>query len=621
MCGIAGVLAFNKNGRKDFSRLPAAIEKLNLRGPDRQKIWENEKFCAGHTRLSIIDLSEASDQPFVSKDGRYVMLLNGEIFNFRELRKELEGLGEIFHTDGDVEVALRCFMSYGKDCLNKFNGFFAFAVYDTQKEELFLARDRFGIKPLLVYSDSDRLIFASEMKAMLEFSIPRNIDMSVVSDYFQFTYCPEPETLIKGVLKLPAAKYAIVKSGNYSEFSYYDIPESVFEGDYNDAKSALSELLNDAIRLRLISDVPLGSFLSGGLDSSIISVLAARQEKNMEVFTIGFPDHPYYDETKYAREIADMHALNHRVIPVREDDFLRALPQVLDYIDEPFADSSSIAVHVLSAFVKKHVTVALSGDAADEIFGGYRKHRAALSIMNASGVKKTLMKSLSHIPGQYSRAKKTTDLLRKMQRLGNASKLSGNELYRFLAAFMTDESLNNLFSNYSNIERKDIKNIIGQIDPNDFNTFLRADMKMVLCGDMLRKIDMMSMANSLEVRPPFLDYRIINLAFSFPSKWKVNGKKSKKILMDTFSDFIPPSIINRPKHGFEVPMGKWMEGALLKQMKHEWLEDDFIKSQGVFKPETIRFLLEEVKKGNASTHQSVLWSLIVFQNWWKKYLS
>ncbi|PLW93536.1 MAG: asparagine synthase (glutamine-hydrolyzing) [Marinilabiliales bacterium] len=347
MCGIAGVLALSENGKSLFPFLPAAIQKLHLRGPDRHKIHENGDFSGAHARLSIIDLSEASDQPFISEDGRYILLLNGEIFNFREIRAELEGQGRTFKTSGDVEVALQAFMHYGPACLEKFNGFFAIAVYDNQKKSLFLARDRYGIKPLYYYQDGQNLIFASEMKAMLEFPIKRELDEASFRDYFQFTYIPEPYTMLKNVHKLPAAHYAEVKNGEFELKQWYEIPEEKYEGSYEDAQKDLRELMEDSVAKRMISDVPLGAFLSGGIDSSIVSVLAARQNSKMEVFSITFPDHPYYDESTYAKEVAKMHGLNQQLIPVREKDFLDALPKVLDYLDEPFADSSAIAVYVL----------------------------------------------------------------------------------------------------------------------------------------------------------------------------------------------------------------------------------------------------------------------------------
>ncbi|MBN2730034.1 MAG: asparagine synthase (glutamine-hydrolyzing) [Bacteroidales bacterium] len=621
MCGIAGVLALTENGKSLFPFLPAAIQKLHLRGPDRNKIHESGDFAGAHARLSIIDLSEASDQPFISDDGRYILLLNGEIFNFREIRAELEGQGRSFKTTGDVEVGLQAFIQYGPACLDKLNGFFAIAVYDTHEKSLFLARDRYGIKPLYYFQDAQSLIFASEMKALLEFPIKRELNQASFRDYFQFTYIPEPFTMLKGIQKLPAAHYAMIREGKMELKQWYEIPEGKYEGSYEDAQKDLRELMEDSIAKRMISDVPLGAFLSGGIDSSIVSVLAARQNSKMEVFSITFPDHPYYDESVYAKEVAQMHGLNHQLIPVREKDFLDALPKVLDYLDEPFADSSAIAVHVLSEFVRKHLTVALSGDAADEIFGGYRKQRAAAAIMGSSAAKRALLKSLRHIPGNYSRKSKAGDLMRKMQRMGKAASLNGNDLYVFLASFMAEEEKTKIFSPNIQSYGNSLQHLLGTVSVDDFNTFLRADMKMVLNGDMLRKTDLMSMANSLELRSPFLDYRIINFAFSLQSNWKVDKKTGKRILLDAFQDIIPPSVLKRPKHGFEVPLGSWIQGDLLNELENSWLNNSFIRSQGLFNPEYIGYLLSQVRIGKASVYQSTIWSLIVFQNWWKKYMA
>ena len=620
MCGITGVFSHNDNGRKFFDSLPDALETLRQRGPDYSAIKGDEHFLFGHARLSIIDTSEASHQPFVSEDCRYTLVFNGIIFNFREIRAELEKQGHVFRTCGDVEVVLKSFIQNDVKCFETFNGFFAIGIFDSWEQRLILARDRFGVKPLLYYSEASAFVFASEMKAMLKYPIRRTLDEQSVYEYFRLTYIPEPHSIFQEIKKLNAAHYAIVTKDAIDIQSYYSIVNDDFKGNYEDACEHFRTLLSDSVHMRLIADVPLGTFLSGGIDSSVISVLAAQHNQQIHAYSIGFPDSPYYDESAYAAEVAKKHGLQHTIIPVTESDFLKALPTVLDYIDEPFADSSAIAINVLSAFVRQYVTVALSGDGADEIFGGYRKHRALAMIARANCVKMAAFRAAAAIPGVFGRGSRFSDKMRQARRMGRVASMRPEERYLFLAAFHSDREVSHMLhlSRHYGMDR-----LISQLDlshPNNMNSVLQNDVRLVLSGDMLRKVDLMSMAASLEVRSPFLDYRIIDFAFSIPSKWKFDSVYSKKILIDSFSDVLPESIIRRPKHGFEVPVGKWMNGALLNNIRNDWFDDKFIKKQGIFYSEKMQRLKNKVERGQGLRYQSLIWSVIVFQNWWKKYM-
>jgi len=620
MCGITGVFSRNDNGGKYFGKLPDALLTLRQRGPDYSATKGGEHFLFGHARLSIIDTSEASHQPFVSEDGRYTMVFNGEIFNFREIRTELEKAGFSFTTSGDTEVVLKSFIHFGVRCFAKFNGFFAIAIFDSLQQRLILARDRFGIKPLLYYSDGSAFIFASEMKALMQYPIRRTLDEQSVYEYFRLTYIPEPDSVFQEVKKLQPAHYAVVTKDKTEFNAYYSIAHEGFTGTYEDACDRLIELLSDSVRMRLISDVPIGTFLSGGIDSSIISVLAAQHNPQIHAYSIGFPDAPYYDESAFAAEVAQKHGLQHTIIPVTESDFLKALPSVLDYIDEPFADSSAIAVNVLSSFVKKHVTVALSGDGADEIFGGYRKHRALAMIARANRAKMMAFTAAAALPGVFGRGSRVSDKMRQARRMGRVASMRPGERYLFLAAFHSGREVSHLLHLSRHYSMDRVRNQLDLSHPSDMNSVLRNDVKLVLAGDMLRKADLMSMAASLEIRSPFLDHRIIDFAFSLPSKWKFDSLNTKKILTDTYRDILPESIISRPKHGFEVPVGKWMNGALLNEIKTNWFEDRFIRHQGIFHPEKIQRLKHQVERGKGLRDQSLLWSVIVFQNWWKKHM-
>lgn len=620
MCGITGVFSHNDNGRKFFDSLPDALETLRQRGPDYSAIKGGEHFLFGHARLSIIDTSEASHQPFVSEDGRYTMVFNGEIFNFREIRTELEKQGHTFRTSGDVEVVLKSFIQYDVKCFETFNGFFAIGIFDSWEQRLVLARDRFGVKPLLYYSEASVFVFASEMKAILKYPIRRTLDEQSVYEYFRLTYIPEPDSIFQEVKKLEAAHYAIVTKDTIELQSYYSIGNDAFKGNYHDACEQLRTLLSDSVRMRLISDVPVGSFLSGGNDSSVISVLAAQHDPDIHAYSIGFPDAPYYDESAFAAEVAQKHGLQHTIIPVTEADFLKALPNVLEYIDEPFADSSSIAVNVLSSFVRKHVTVALSGDGADEVFGGYRKHRALAMIARANRAKMMAYTAAAAIPGVFGRGSRFSDKMRQARRMGRVASMRPEERYLFLAAFHSGREVSHLLHLSRHYSMDRLRSRLDLSHPGDMNSVLHNDVRLVLAGDMLRKVDLMSMAASLEVRSPFLDYRIIDFAFSLPSNWKFDALHSKKILTDSFSGILPESIIHRPKHGFEVPVGKWMNGALLENIRNDWFDEKFIKHQGIFHPEKMQRLKNQVERGQGLRDQSFIWSIIVFQNWWKKHM-
>ncbi|HPE99459.1 MAG TPA: asparagine synthase (glutamine-hydrolyzing) [Bacteroidales bacterium] len=620
MCGITGVFSKNDNGRKYFESVPVALETLRQRGPDYSATKGGDHFLFGHARLSIIDTSEASHQPFVSEDDRYTMVFNGEIFNFREIRTELEKQGHTFRTSGDVEVVLKSFIQYDVKCFETFNGFFAIGIFDSWEQRLVLARDRFGVKPLLYYSEASVFVFASEMKAILKYPIRRTLDEQSVYEYFRLTYIPEPDSVFQEVKKLQPAHYAVITRDKTEFNAYYSIADEGFSGSYEDACDRLIELLSDSVRMRLISDVSIGAFLSGGIDSSIISVLAAQHNPNIHAYSIGFPDAPYYDESVYASSVAKKHGLRHTIIPVTESDFLNALPSVLDYIDEPFADSSAIAVNVLSSFVRKHVTVALSGDGADEVFGGYRKHRALAMIARANRAKMMAYTAAAAIPGVFGRGSRFSDKMRQARRMGRVASMRPEERYLFLAAFHSGREVSHLLHLSRHYSMDRVRNQLDISHPSDMNSVLRNDVKLVLAGDMLRKADLMSMATSLEIRSPFLDHRIIDFAFSLPSKWKFDSLSTKKILTDSYRDILPENVINRPKHGFEVPVGKWMNGALLNEIQTNWFEDKFIRYQGIFQSEKIQRLKHQVERGRGLRDQSLLWSLIVFQSWWKKFM-
>ena len=632
MCGIAGLISLNKQSDFEYEGvLRNAISSLNLRGPDFQDVEIiDSNVGLAHARLSIIDTSAASNQPMAAYDSRYTIVFNGEIYNYKELQAKLvKEHQETFITNGDTEVILKMYHHYGKDCLKFFNGFFAFAIYDKESASVFIARDRMGIKPLFYAKMDDRIMFASEMKAMMALGVKKELDMVSLQQYFQFNYIPYPNSIFVGVKKLkPGHTITIDKNGDILEEEYYKIP---YTGEYknlsyNAAQKELVSLLETSVQRRLVADVPLGSFLSGGIDSSVIATLAARHVDKLNTFSIGFKDNPYFDETAYANLVAKKINSNHTVFSLSNNDLYESLDDLLDYIDEPFADSSAIPVYILSKKTKEKVTVALSGDGADEMFGGYNKHKAAhlanqdsiLNKMVALGapVWKALPKS---------RHSKMGNIVRQLERFAEGQKLSGDERYWRWCSF-TPESYPkellkaNLSENDQEYKQRKKEVLSIFTGSKDINETLFTDMHLVLVNDMLTKVDLMSMANSLEVRVPFLDHELVNFAFQIPGEFKVNKQGRKMILKDAFRDVLPAELYNRNKMGFEIPLLQWFKTDLKSLILDDLLSDSFIEEQNIFEPQKVKALKKQLFSNNPGEIHAQIWALIVFQKWYKKYM-
>ncbi len=627
MCGITGMMAFNEQGKKHLAKVSAAVYSLLKRGPDGEGIYFDKNVALGHRRLSIIDTSNAAAQPFTGGNGRYTIVFNGEIFNYKELRRDLESKGIKFKSQSDTEVLLELYIAEKENCLQKLDGEFSFAVYDSSTEEFFLSRDRFGIKPLYYFKDADRFVFGSELKALMAFDIPKVIDKNSLQLYFHLNYIPSPHSIFENVKKLDAGSFLLVsKDGkseqkNYYKIHYPDASKNI--PTYEAAQSQLKNLLEASVQQRMISDVPLGAFLSGGIDSSVITAIAAQQTKHLNSFSIGFKDEPLFDETAYAKLVAKKYATNHTVFDLSNADLFENLQQLLDYTDEPFADSSALAVNILSMHTKKHVTVALSGDGADELFAGYNKHAAELKARKG-GLRAGLVRSSHSILKQLpkSRNSKTGNTIRQLEKFAEGMKMTPKERYWQWAkwsGYTAEQLFQKKFSADIDVaafeKRKNeiLKNISG-----DYNSVLLTDMQLVLENDMLVKVDRMSMSQSLEVRVPFLDHKIVDFAFSLPAEYKIDGKVRKRILKDTFKDLLPPELLSRRKQGFEVPMLKWFRTDLKSMITNELLEDKFIEQQGIFDPDEIKKLKAQLFSGSPNDAVEKVWALIVFQYWWKK---
>ncbi|RMG82786.1 MAG: asparagine synthase (glutamine-hydrolyzing) [Bacteroidetes bacterium] len=642
MCGILGYISKQEPVSDELGKkFRQALQELYQRGPDFQNFIQiNDKILFGHTRLSIIDTSENANQPFADDNFEHVLVFNGEFYNFQKYRQNLAEVK--FKSTGDTEVLFHLLTKHGDSAIEKINGFFSLAFYDKPQNKVLLARDRFGIKPLYFYEDKYRFVFSSELKALLPFLTGKPIDRVSLFTYLQLNYIPAPFTVLKNIRKiLPGEKVVIDLNNNKCKTEKYytlQIPErklvNVSRSNYENAQKKVRELLRQSVQQRLVTDVPLGAFLSGGIDSSVITALASQEVKNLNTFSIGFSDEPYFDETHYAQIVADKFKTNHTVFKVSNQDLIENLFETLDYIDEPFADSSALAVYILCKKVKAAgIKVALSGDGADEVFSGYNKHHAEYKLRNMGLLAKGLYwlyPLLKILP--KSRNNTVTNAIRKLYKLALGAKLKPKERYWLWASIANEEEADFLLKQhffeqqqrlsddaYEYKKRKELwlKNI--RKNSTDFNEYLLTDVNLVLPNDMLFKVDSMSMANSLEVRVPFLDHHLVEYVFSLPYEFKINSFMKKKLLQDAFKDILPSELYNRPKHGFEVPLLKWFRNELKEVIQNKYLSKEMIEEQGIFNYQAVQLLIKQLHSSNPGDSAARIWALIVFQHWWKKY--
>lgn len=631
MCGITGIYAFNLVGRLSMINLAAATQALHHRGPDAFDTYHDDRVGLGHQRLSIIDTSAAGHQPMWDISGRYAITFNGEIFNYRELRRDLEAKGVRFTSQSDTEVLLQLCIHEGDGALRKLNGFFAFCFYDKSEKTILLARDRYGIKPLLYLRDEDKVLFASEMKGLLAYGIEKEIDYASLFAYLQLNYTPGPDTIFRSVKRLPPGSFMKISGGRIAIERYYKIPmhtdaAASFPG-YAQAMDTLKTLLEDSVSQRLVADVPLGTFLSGGIDSSVVTALASRHKPDLNTFSIGYKDEKYFDETRYANEVARQFRTHHTVFSLSNKDLYGHLHKMLDHLDEPFADSSAIAVYMLSRETRKHATVALSGDGADELLAGYNKHEAAYRALHP-GVPEQFVNSLGWLwkALPQSRSGPLSNRIRQMSRFADASGLPPKARYWRWASFIDESAASTMLSpqSFSLLARDKYESrkddILSTIPEHEkINDVLYTDTRLVLPGDMLVKADLMSMANSLEVRVPFLDHRIVDFLFSLPDDYKISRGFRKRILQDAFRDILPRSLYRRPKHGFEVPLLKWLRHEMRSLINDDLLSSKHIEAQGIFDNRAVQALKKRLFSHNPGDIHARIWGLVVFQWWWKKW--
>ncbi len=608
MCGITGVIG---PGAKDID-LKESLSALSLRGPDRQAEIITGTAHLGHARLSIIDTSSMGDQPMQDPSGRYTLVFNGEIYNYHTIAESLEQSGVSFRSKSDTEVLLHLLIQKGRDALKELNGFFAIAFHDAEEDSLLLARDRIGIKPLYYSYQEERLAFASEMKGLLPLIGRKNIDHDALHLFFRLNYLPVGTSIFKETEQLEPGESILYKNGSIKKEKFYSGDDVKPQGQ------SLYELLDDSVRLRLVSDVPLGSFLSGGVDSSIIAALAVRHKPDLKTFSIGFKDNALFDESSYAEKVARHIGSDHLTIQLSEDEMLHHVNGLLEYVDEPFADSSAIAVHALSHHTRSEVTVALSGDGADELFGGYNKHQAHLMAIG-SGMKEQLIgatgKLLSGIEGGHGSL--TGNFIRKAKRFSEGRNLSALERYWAWASWSTPDDVSRLLDVDRSLEYQEVLKALGPRD-NSLEEVLRSDTRSLLPGDMLTKVDRMSMANSLEVRVPFLDHRVVEYAHSLKASERFRKGQGKYILRDSFGHLLPDEIFTRKKKGFEVPLESWFIGPLFETV-HSAMSDGVLIGSGLFNAEEINSLRLSLEAKKIGHKVHMLWALLIFHRFYSRY--
>jgi len=620
MCGIAGLFARDPQASIDRSILIAMRDSMTHRGPDGEGLWFSDGVGLAHRRLSVIDVA-GSPQPMRSADGHAMIVFNGEIYNYRDLRHELGQLGYRFTTEGDTEVILAAYREWGADCLSRFNGMFAFAIYDTKTRSLFLARDRFGVKPLFTATLPDgSFAFASELKGLLAHPrMGRKVDPLAIEDYFAWGYVPDHRSILASVGKLPAGHYQIVEHGAApgAPVCWYDISFADRHrlGEADEAE-AIRAHLHDAVRSRMVSDVPIGAFLSGGVDSStVVAMMADIAKRQVTTCSIGF-DVPDVDETEYARRIAQQFDTAHHEKIVDPALFDR-VDRIAAMFDEPFADASALPTAEVCALARQHVTVALSGDGADEAFAGYRRHVFHAAEQRARDFLPASLRKYGFGPlaALYPKADWAPRPLRAKSTL-QALALSGEEAYARALGIMTPDARAGLFSSAMMDELGGYRAEQPLIDlmraapaRNGLDRAQYADLKFWLPGDILTKVDRTSMATSLEAREPLLDHRLVEFAAKLPTGRRVQRGEGKYALKRAMAGELPHDILHRPKQGFVLPIAQWFRSEL-KESARAAVRSQRLLDTGWFDATALSNLAESHISGRRD-HARELWQLLM----------
>ncbi len=622
MCGINGFVDFknqlNREVRHDT--IHKMNEKIIYRGPDSEGIFDGDWFSMGMRRLSIIDLNNGN-QPIYNEDKSVVIVFNGEIYNHRLLRSKLKEKGHIFSTNSDTETIVHLYEEFGENAFAKLDGMFAFSIYDRKREQIFIVRDRIGEKPLYYTKEKQYFGYGSEMRSLVEAKLTdKEIDSAALSLYLRYTYIPAPYSIYKDVKKLKAGHFLrLNRNGEIEEKKYWDIKVcSEYENiSYHDAKNRLRKLLNKSVKDRMDCDVPYGVFLSGGIDSGVVAALMVRNASEpVNSFTIGYEEKSY-DESGNARWMAKHLGTSHHEHILSYKDSVNALSSVVGHFDEPFADSSAIPVCLVSKFASQYVKVVLTGDAGDEMFLGYDKYAVDYYVNKylrfpKSG-RRIIEKAFEILPDKTPLSRKVNKVIK------NAYEDSYVKRSNLMKLGFKDLELNNLlFEGYRDYGEEDIVKEYFETAPrkNELSQTQYTDIKVVLEGDMLTKVDRMTMLNSLESRTPMLAGNIVDFAYSIPNEYKLDGKNKKKILKESFKDLLPNGYDKLPKSGFGVPIDHWFRNEMKNELL-DLLSPDRLKAQGIFNPKTVTNIVNEHMTGHVN-RKSELWCLYVFERWLEK---
>lgn len=613
MCAITGFLTLN---HVSDNLIKIMNDTMKHRGPDSQQT-ENFEFdgkyaSIGHCRLSILDLSADGNQPMWSNDHHQVIVFNGEIYNYSVIKEKLQEAGYCFHTKTDTEVILAAYKRWGEDCVSHFNGMFAFAIFDFEKKIVFIARDRFGKKPLYYYFENNTLVFASELKPFFVCPmIKKHIQKDVLAYYMRLGYIPAPYSILEDVYKLPAGCYMVISGRQKRVETYWNVVDVAKEKNkkndisFNTAKEELKGMIWASVEKRLVADVPVGVFLSSGIDSSLVATAAQEiSGGQINTYTIGVQD-PKYNEAEIAKRIAKHLGTNHHEYYMSEQDLLDTVLDVPEYFDEPFSDTSLIPNMVLSKIVRSDITVALGGDGGDELFAGYPHYKFVAQAQKYDSIGRILKNTLPQ--------NALTKLPHSMQRVIN------NRNPKTQSQIITESELRyfqSVLKNLSQLPAYFYEDKMG-ISNWQFRRMI-LDIKTTLTDDMLLKVDRAAMSASLEVRSPLLDYEIAEYSFQLPQKYKYTRRVSKYILKSILYDYIPMDLLNTPKRGFCVPVESWMRSEL-NELLLDMLNRDFIESQELFNYDVILKEYQKYIEGDVRASK-LIWNYLLFQLWYTKYM-
>lgn len=603
---------------------PAVLDRTRHRGPDHSSAETFGPFTLGHNRLSIIDLSARANQPLHSTCGKYAIVYNGEVYNFRELRSELRSRYK-FTTETDTEVVLAAYIAWGDRCVGRLRGMFAFAIVDTVRDRLFAARDRLGIKPLVYAHDRQALAIASETKSILPLLPSRpEVDGDAIEQYLHLLYIPEPHTAFRGISKLAPGHTLVYSDGRLTIERYWSVEDEVARARGDELSSGerierLDELLRDAVRYRMISDVELGCFLSGGLDSSaVLRYMAEASDRPVNTYTLVFPDAPHYDESAASRELAGYFATNHTEIeisPVITD----LLPTMVRHFDEPFGNPTSLLIHELTRETRKHATVALAGDGGDEVFGGYSRYQAWRYFAVARVLPRWTYRGLNSLAGLLRERADGNHTLRRVKAFIDSLSSDEGSIYDRWVGYFTPEELTTLLRTGGSGARSIVRDLWDQYAYHDrISRSQIVDLLSFLPNNLLHYGDAMSMANSFEVRFPLIDHRLVGFMLSLPTSDRIRGTTTKHLLRRALDGHVPASVLSRRKKGLNPPVGLWLQREL-RPLLDDYLSREAVRARGLLEPGTVANLLREHREGrrDRSLH---IWALIVLEEWFRQYV-